>query len=134
MLTEIKKAYQIWLNEQEQQPSQEDVENYFSSVQYQHLVDMQHSEASNEELGSFVRELNNHIENEVLGTIELENFRSLFKTIAGQIEPDRTRRLSSLMDAMQQRFRIPLLNNEAYNKANPEVINLFREISYARNL
>lgn len=134
MLSEIKRGYQMWLSEQEEQPSQEEVENYFCSVQYRYLVDMQHAGASNEKIGSSVKALNNFIENEVLPVVELERCRGLYKIIAEQSEPDRTRRLSDLIDVMQRMFRIPLLNNEEYNKENPGVIKLYREISAARDI
>lgn len=41
--------------------------------------------------------------------------------------------LALLMTEMEKAFKIPLMNNESYNKANPEIINLYRTISAARS-
>lgn len=44
----------------------------------------------------------------------------------------RTFQLRDLMTEMEGRFDIPLLKDEKYNQANPEVIELYLEISNAR--
>lgn len=40
---------------------------------------------------------------------------------------------TKLMNEMEGTFKIPMLNDEDYNKDNPEVIQLYREISHSRN-
>lgn len=49
-------------------------------------------------------------------------------------EPHRTRVLSNIMTDMEHEFKIPMLNNEVFNAANPEIITLYKEISLARSL
>lgn len=42
-------------------------------------------------------------------------------------------KLALLMTDMEDHFKIPALNDEEYNNANPEVIRLYRKIADARN-
>jgi hypothetical protein len=41
-------------------------------------------------------------------------------------------RLAELMTKMERQFRIPAFRNEAYEKANPDVMRVYRKISDAR--
>lgn len=42
--------------------------------------------------------------------------------------------LADLMTEMERRYEIPLLSNPAWEKKNPEVINVYRAISNMRKL
>ena len=46
---------------------------------------------------------------------------------------ERDMELTNLMDFMEHTFRIPMLKSPEYEKENPEVIDLYRKISLARN-
>lgn len=63
---------------------------------------------------------------------ELESYRERFNEVMKAPERIRNVRLITLMDDLQQTYNIPTLSNRAYEKANPEVIKLFREVSNAR--
>ncbi|MYL57398.1 hypothetical protein GLW20_07750 [Virgibacillus halodenitrificans] len=65
---------------------------------------------------------------------ELEAFEERFKKIKEGKEPVRTTRLAVLMTDMEQCYNIPKLYSAAYAYHNPEVMKLYREISYARDL
>ena len=41
-------------------------------------------------------------------------------------------KLNRIMDSIEEYFRVPALRDEQYNKAYPEVIQLYREISDRR--
>ena len=40
---------------------------------------------------------------------------------------------TEIMNDMEKKFNIPIINNEEYNKNNLDVIELYREISNSRN-
>ena len=42
--------------------------------------------------------------------------------------------LTKLMNEMEEIFKIPMINDEMFNKANSEVIKLYREVADSRNL
>lgn len=65
---------------------------------------------------------------------ELAGYRQRFEQIVECAEPGRTRQLAVLMSEMEKEYNIPMLKNDAFNAANPEVIKLYREISLARTL
>jgi 3'-phosphoadenosine 5'-phosphosulfate sulfotransferase len=44
----------------------------------------------------------------------------------------RNSRLTALMSDMEQTFGIPMIRNDAYEKNHPEVMSLYREVSFAR--
>ncbi|GGJ61764.1 hypothetical protein [Virgibacillus salexigens] len=63
---------------------------------------------------------------------ELEAFRNRFNEINESKEPVRTNRLSILMTDMEQTYNIPNFYSAAFNYHNPQVIKLYRQVSYAR--
>lgn len=42
--------------------------------------------------------------------------------------------LAALMTGMEKQFNIPIMRDDEYNKANPNIIELYRDISSARIL
>lgn len=65
----------------------------------------------------------------------LNQFRNeYYKVDATMAEPQRTLQLSALMDKIQKEFNIPLLNNQTFNDKNKAIMQLYREISTARNI
>jgi 3'-phosphoadenosine 5'-phosphosulfate sulfotransferase len=44
----------------------------------------------------------------------------------------RNSRLTALMSDMEQTFGIPMIRNEAYERNHPEIMSLYREVSFAR--
>ncbi len=63
---------------------------------------------------------------------ELQSYRNRFKEIKNNDEPLRTKRLVSLMNDLEQSYNIPLFAMAVYEKNNPEVMELYREVSNAR--
>jgi hypothetical protein len=66
----------------------------------------------------------------------LEQIRREYKEImdADLSDYQRDKKLSMLMDKMKRQFGIPLFQDPAWEKANPEVIKLYRQISDSRTL
>lgn len=65
---------------------------------------------------------------------ELESYRERFKEIKKGKGPVRTTRLAVLMTDMELCYNIPMRYSTAYAYHNPEVMKLYREISYARDI
>lgn len=65
---------------------------------------------------------------------ELQNFRKRFEEIKKGKEPVRTKRLATLMTNMEECYNIPMRYSTAYAYHNPEVMKLYREVSYARDI
>jgi hypothetical protein len=67
--------------------------------------------------------------------MRLDDFRLSFSRCL-QIEDvyKRDITLASLMTEMEQTFQIPMMYYEAFEKVNPDVMHLYRQISYAREL
>lgn len=58
-------------------------------------------------------------------------FRSIMKSDLAHFQ--KALSLALLMTDMEDHYKIPALNDDEYNKANPEVISLYRKIADARN-
>lgn len=65
---------------------------------------------------------------------ELQAFRDRFNEIKKGKEPTRSSRLVNLMHDLKESYNIPILNDESYNRNNPEVVALYREVSKARQM
>lgn len=65
----------------------------------------------------------------------IEQFKAQYDAIMSD-RPGRQRdlRLAALMTAMERQCRIPTLKNDEWEASNPEVIDLYREVSQARAL
>lgn len=58
---------------------------------------------------------------------ELESIKKL------DISPqEKDMKISGLMTEMEKRFMIPPIRNAEYEKSNPEVMRIYRTLSYAR--
>lgn len=66
--------------------------------------------------------------------MNLEYFTNQFEQIKKLDEPFRTTKLAHLMSHLEQVFAIPMLNNEAYNERNKDVMSLYKQVSNARQL
>ena len=62
----------------------------------------------------------------------LSTFRKRLDEILEGSEELKPTRISSFMTDMESVYKIPFLNDEKFNKNNPEVISLYREASFAR--
>lgn len=130
-------AFKQWSKEREQDgyaTTGDDIESYFSSYMYGELVDLQWDhKADNETLGAYVRAMNEMVES-LLKRYELDQHGEAFQNIMQLDEPLRTQQLSKLMDTLQRLYQIPLLNNLEFNEKHPELMNLYRAVSAARDL
>jgi len=61
----------------------------------------------------------------------LDNVKAKFEDENIRKDP---KKLSELMTEMEARYKIPMFNDEKFNRKYPEVIELYRKISSARNL
>lgn len=65
---------------------------------------------------------------------DLEAFRNRFNEIKEGKEPMRTNRLVNLMNDLEQAYQIPATYSTAFQFNNPEVMRLYRDVSYAREI
>lgn len=65
----------------------------------------------------------------------IEQFKARYDDImAGEAGAMRDYRLAALMTDMEGAFNVPTLKNDEWEASNPEVIELYREVSQARGL
>lgn len=64
---------------------------------------------------------------------ELQSFHERFINIMQAPKRIRNKRLVTLMEDMERAYSIPLLYSVAFNSSNPEVMKLYRQVSYARD-
>ncbi|WP_077705025.1 hypothetical protein [Virgibacillus dokdonensis] len=64
---------------------------------------------------------------------ELQSFRDRYNNIMQAPKRIRNKRLVTLMEDMERTYNIPLLYSVAFNSSNPEVMKLYRQVSYARD-
>lgn len=67
-------------------------------------------------------------------TGEMMAWTERFVEIMESNERVRDQRLASLMTDLEQCYKIPCINDEGYNKANPYIVQLYRTVSEARFL
>ncbi|EQB35014.1 hypothetical protein M948_18080 [Virgibacillus sp. CM-4] len=65
---------------------------------------------------------------------ELQLYRERFIEIMWASKEVRDHRITALMDDMKKVYNIPDLYSAAFEFNNPEVMQLYREISYAKDL
>lgn len=63
---------------------------------------------------------------------ELQRYRERFNEISSGHEPVRTTRLTTLMEDLQQVYGIPTMYSAAYSSNYPEIMRLYKDVSYAR--
>ena len=131
---ELKASYFRWLHEQDRSSYfvwKDKAEEYFANEMYGYLVDLQRRyNANDEQLGRFVRIVNDFI----LEQLTINYYYCEFAFIDSLREPQRTLNLSRLLDEMRSDYKIPLLNDTEFNKKNVEVMQLYLNISNARDL
>ena len=65
----------------------------------------------------------------------IEQYRTQYDAIMQDPPGDeRDYRLAALMTEMERKFRIPTFESAPWESANPDVADLYREVSYARAL
>ncbi|MGG4180824.1 hypothetical protein ABEW03_16200 [Virgibacillus pantothenticus] len=64
---------------------------------------------------------------------KLQSFHERFDNIMQTPKRIRNKRLVALMEDMERTYNIPLLYSAAYTFNNPEVMKLYRQVSYARD-
>ncbi|GIP61976.1 hypothetical protein J32TS6_05310 [Virgibacillus pantothenticus] len=64
---------------------------------------------------------------------KLQSFHERFDNIMQAPKRIRNKRLVTLMEDMERTYNIPLLYSAAYTFNNPEVMKLYRQVSYARD-
>jgi len=66
--------------------------------------------------------------------MNLEYYQGKFNELVETKGSRRDILLANLMTQMEVIFNIPLMKNSDWEKDNPEIINLYREISFSRTL
>lgn len=65
---------------------------------------------------------------------EMLGWTRRFNQIIGGAQCLKDKRLANLMTDLEQAYQIPFLNDKAYNKLNPFVIQIYRAASEARSI
>lgn len=65
---------------------------------------------------------------------QLGPYKERFNSADDLPKPQRTLELSAIMTELELDFRIPILNNEHFNQSNKEIMELYKNISMARDL
>lgn len=132
-LEHIQQHYKGWKFERDMEQSITDlmdIQNFLASFMYEYAKEFINDKNS---LKTFINGL--YGLEKVLGNIcSLDRFKRIYEQLDMLEEPHRTSRLSKLMSEMEREFNIPMLNNEQFNRENIEVMELYWEISYARDL
>lgn len=132
-----KEVFFSWRRERDHEDVKTDrmeIEEYFANVMYADLVELHRiHNASDFEIASYIRDMNDLVQS-ILEDLVLENYRNWFHQMDKMEEPNRTKRLSDLMDNMMSFYQIPLFNYEVFKEQHPEVFKLYSQISQARDL
>ena len=66
---------------------------------------------------------------------KLNHYKNEYRNILEKFKNDSLDiAIGRLMTKMENEFNIPLINDESYNKSNPEIVSFYRELSKARNI
>lgn len=133
VLEQIQQHYKAWKQERDQEQSITDlmdIQNFLASFMYDYAYKFVGDVNS---LHSFVNGLY-ELETVFEWDCSLDRFKRIYEQLDMLEEPHRTSRLSKLMSEMEREFNIPMLNNEQFNRENIEVMELYWDISYARDI
>lgn len=133
VLEQIQQHYKAWKQERDQEQSITDlmdIQNFLASFMYDYAYKFVGDVNS---LHSFVNGLY-ELETVFEWNCSLDRFKRIYEQLDMLEEPQRTSRLSKLMSEMEREFNIPMLNNEQFNRENIEVMELYWDISYARDI
>lgn len=131
LLEDIQQHYKEWKLERDQVQTEthsDHVQAFLASFMFENA-----DRFKGDSLQTFVNGLY-ELEKDFERGITLDYFKRVYEQIESMEEPRRTNRLSMLMSEMERKFNIPMLNNEEFNRANSDVMNLYWDISYARDL
>lgn len=133
LLEQIQQQYNEWKRERDQEQvitEMDHVQEYLASQMYESAVMFRKDSDNLQSLVNGLYELESVFEKEC----SFDRCKRIFVNVSALREPMRTDRLVGLMDYMEKYFKIPMMNNEEYNKKNPHIIQLYREISVARDI
>lgn len=133
VLEQIQQQYKAWKQERDQEQTITDlmdIQNFLASYMYDYAHKFVNDKDS---LQTFVNGLYG-LEISFEYECSLDRFKRIYDNVSALKEPIRTKKLVQLMNAMESFYKIPMMNNEEYNKNNPHIIQLYREISAARDL
>lgn len=133
LLEQIQQHYEVWKQERDQEhviTEIDHVQEYLASQMYESAVIFRKDSDNLQSLVNGLYELESNFEKDCT----FERCKRIFVNVSALKEPARTERLVGLMNYMEEYFKIPMMNNEEYNKENPHVIELYRAASAARNL
>lgn len=133
LLEDIQQQYQEWKFERDQEQTQtqthsDHVQEFLASFMFEHAATFK-----GDSLQTFVDGLYD-LETTFLRGITIDYFKRAYERMDNLEEPRRTSNLSKIMTEMESRFNIPMLNNEEFNRANSDVMKVYWDISYARDL
>lgn len=133
VLEQIQQHYKAWKQERDQEQSTTDlmdIQNFLASYMYDYAHKFINEGNSLESFVNGLYELEVSFEWEC----SLDRFKRIYEQIDMMEEPRRTGRLSHLMTDMEREYSIPMLNNEQFNRENIEVMELYWDISVARDI
>lgn len=133
VLEQIQQQYKVWKQERDQEHIEThslDVQQFLGSYMFDYAFSFKDDKDTLQTFVNGLYELESTLEME----ITLDRFERIYENIDTLEEPHRTRRLSNLMSEMEREFKIPMINNEQFNRENIEVMELYWTISYARDL
>lgn len=133
LLEQIQQQYNEWKQERDQEQvitEIDHVQEYLAAQMYESAVMLRKDSDNLQSLVNGLYELESILEKDCT----FERCKRIFANVSALREPARTERLVGLMNYMEEYFKIPMMNNEEYNKKNPHVIELYRAASAARNL
>lgn len=133
VLEQIKQHYKVWKQERDQERSTTDlmdIQNFLASFMYDYAYKFVDDANS---LQTFINGLY-ELETIFEWNCSLDRFKRIYEQLDMLEEPNRTSRLSKLMSEMEREFNIPMINNEQFNRENIEVMELYWDISYARDI
>lgn len=133
-LEEVKQQFRRWYSEQADADSYA-IEEYFTAILYDETNTLREYGASAIQAGEYVLALTDYFDEVLNGTeLLLAGFERQFKSACSMKEPTRSRFLANIMTEMEWRLKIPMQRNDEFNAANPEMMELYRRVSAARDL
>lgn len=133
LLEQIQQQYNEWKRDRDQEQTITEIDHvqeYLAAQMYESAVIFR---KDSNKLQTFVNGLY-ELESILITECTFDRFKRIYANVSALREPVRTELLVKMMNDMESYFKIPMMNNEEYNKKNPHVIELYRAASAARNL
>lgn len=133
LLEQIQQQYNEWKRERDQEQTiteLQDVQQFLASYMYDYAITYK---SNSDTLKRFIDGLYG-LERVFERECSFDKFVRVYENVRTLKEPIRTEYLVKLMNDMEVYFKIPMLNNEEYNKKYPHVIHLYRAVSATRDI